>query len=340
MGFYRCCWVILFLSVSAVAQETGQEMSQNWFMLQFEFGDIQKRQVTAPEIDNGGSLLGLAGAYSRYQKNWIYDLGLGLRFDSMRNQGVRIETKAFSGQLGARYRFNRHWSLGPQLGALMGQDVSFSDTGSNSDDKPLSVFAGVRLQYDWYRINAAEREQLFRFGLQYMQDLDIDQRRIQSVSAVMEYALPIRKAKRMFGVAKPVAAKIDLRAANINFVTGSAELEPKSKTKLLGLAGFLAKYPKDWDYLDIDGHTDKRGDYATNIKLSLDRAEAVRTALVEGGLQAQQMEVTGFGPDRPLRDEESESAYLLNRRVEIQLRSESASEDFLRELNQLMASGS
>ena len=69
--------------------------------------------------------------------------------------------------------------------------------------------------------------------------------------------------------------------------------------------------------LSIDGHTDSTGTAERNRVLSKERAEAVRGALLAKGIAAERLSAQGFGPDKPLQDNGSESGRAKNRRVEL-----------------------
>ncbi len=70
----------------------------------------------------------------------------------------------------------------------------------------------------------------------------------------------------------------------------------------------------------VIGHTDRVGSAQSNDTLSLTRAEAVRTLLIEAGLPGDQLEAVGRGEREPLVPTADEVAEAKNRRVEINLR--------------------
>ncbi len=67
----------------------------------------------------------------------------------------------------------------------------------------------------------------------------------------------------------------------------------------------------------IEGHTDERGTREYNLSLGERRAKAVADFLTASGVQSQQIEVRSFGEENPVALDHSESAWQLNRRVEI-----------------------
>src|SRR5678816_164900 len=76
-------------------------------------------------------------------------------------------------------------------------------------------------------------------------------------------------------------------ASNIQFVTGSAQLTGKAITALNQVVAYMQKYPDV--KLDIRGHTDDTGDEEKNLKLSENRAAAVKAQLVKKGISADRL---------------------------------------------------
>lgn len=67
----------------------------------------------------------------------------------------------------------------------------------------------------------------------------------------------------------------------------------------------------------IEGHTDHVGDTGYNVWLSNLRAESVRDALVDAGIDAKRIETGGLGETRPVASNDTQSGRQANRRVEI-----------------------
>jgi outer membrane protein OmpA-like peptidoglycan-associated protein len=102
----------------------------------------------------------------------------------------------------------------------------------------------------------------------------------------------------------------------VNFATNKAIIQPSSFPLLSTVAKLMALHPELLK-LRIEGHTDRSGNAAKNLKLSQDRAEAVRTYLIEqGGIAGTRLEAVGFGSTKPIATNGTKKGRALNRRSE------------------------
>jgi OOP family OmpA-OmpF porin len=67
---------------------------------------------------------------------------------------------------------------------------------------------------------------------------------------------------------------------------------------------------------EIGGHTDSDGDNAYNLKLSQQRADAVKQQLISQGIDASRFTTKGYGSSKPIADNTSPEGKANNRRVE------------------------
>ncbi|MCU0697076.1 MAG: OmpA family protein [Myxococcaceae bacterium] len=104
-------------------------------------------------------------------------------------------------------------------------------------------------------------------------------------------------------------------AAKIQFELNRDVISPASFPLLDEVAQVLVANP-ELGRISIEGHTDDLGPAAFNRDLSQRRAESVRRALVERGIDAARLEARGFGPDRPLTPNVDAASREKNRRVE------------------------
>jgi len=101
----------------------------------------------------------------------------------------------------------------------------------------------------------------------------------------------------------------------VQFDTGKATIKPVSDGLLDQVAEVLKGHP-DLTKLEIQGHTDSRGQRASNQKLSQDRATAVMKALIARGIGKDRLTAKGYGQDKPIASNTTEEGRASNRRVQ------------------------
>ncbi|WP_028297829.1 OmpA family protein [Olivibacter sitiensis] len=103
---------------------------------------------------------------------------------------------------------------------------------------------------------------------------------------------------------------------NLEFDLGKATIRPTSYASLDKVAALLVE--KNFS-LKLAGHTDNTGSLQTNMRLSKERAEAVKAYLVSKGANASRIEATGYGPSQPIATNATAEGRQQNRRVEFTL---------------------
>lgn len=113
-----------------------------------------------------------------------------------------------------------------------------------------------------------------------------------------------------------VGSKVVLK--NIFFDVGKSDIKQESIAELENIRELLST--NTHLKVQINGHTDNTGNAATNMTLSLQRAESVVQYLVNKGIEAGRVAAKGFGSERPLvsNDDEAEGREI-NRRTEIEI---------------------
>lgn len=102
----------------------------------------------------------------------------------------------------------------------------------------------------------------------------------------------------------------------IVFKTGKADLNvAKCKNTLEAIANIINKYPGL--IVQIEGHTDNKGNPKKNRELSQKRAQAVVAWLIKNKkIPAKRLKAKGFGDSQPLADNNTEAGRAKNRRVD------------------------
>lgn len=104
---------------------------------------------------------------------------------------------------------------------------------------------------------------------------------------------------------------------NIQFGFDNAELSEASFAEIDSLVVFMTENPNI--RIEIAGYTDNTGTAEHNMELSLQRAAAVMSALLERGISVTRLEVAGYGANRPLVPNIDEQNKAINRRVEVRV---------------------
>jgi peptidoglycan-associated lipoprotein len=104
-----------------------------------------------------------------------------------------------------------------------------------------------------------------------------------------------------------------------NFKFGRTTLPDEAKQKIDEMVAQMKQDPKNI-YLEIEGHTDNIGDKATNEKIGLARADAVKRYLYEQyQIPLHKMSIISYGMDKPAAPNKTRAGRAQNRRVVIKV---------------------
>ncbi len=102
---------------------------------------------------------------------------------------------------------------------------------------------------------------------------------------------------------------------NCNFDNGKAPLQDSSFNVLDELVAYRVR--KDDETIEIGGHTDNVGSAPSNLKLSEDRAKAVRDYLISKSIDPARLTAKGYGMTKPISDNKTAAGRAENRRTEV-----------------------
>ena len=194
----------------------------------------------------------------------------------------------------------------------------------------------ARLESEKLRLqNLARQEETLRaqqneasaIALSELSSAEAEQARRVAAAQSEEASLARQEADLAFAAAdslrlqlQSMTARSDARGqvmtlAGDAFASGQSSLRSEARSNLQRVVEFVNKYPGQ--NVLIEGHTDSQGSANLNQVLSQKRAEAVREALIQDGVDAARLSALGVGEDRPVADNASDDGRARNRRVEI-----------------------
>ena len=119
------------------------------------------------------------------------------------------------------------------------------------------------------------------------------------------------------GAADAQGVRIEIPVAD-GFNSGSTAIRPSLASVLEVIAPTLADEASV--AIKVIGHTDSQGSEMVNLRLSIERAEAVVSYLSERGIALERLSADGQGEADPLTSNATEEGRARNRRVELLLR--------------------
>ena len=133
---------------------------------------------------------------------------------------------------------------------------------------------------------------------------------------------PVAAAPAPAPVPAPVVAPVPSSekvtyAADAFFDFDKATLKPEAKEKLDDLVEKTKQI--NLEVIIAVGHTDSVGSDAYNQKLSVRRAESIKTYLVSKGMEANRVYTEGKGEKQPVASNNTKEGRMKNRRVEIEV---------------------
>ncbi|HEY0433461.1 MAG TPA: OmpA family protein [Chitinophagaceae bacterium] len=118
-------------------------------------------------------------------------------------------------------------------------------------------------------------------------------------------------------IKKEIIEKVNYAARRIQFEKAKSNLLPAS-LPVLGEVAKILEQNRELT-LTIEGHTSNAGIYEENMKLSRQRANAVKQYFESKGIDPSRLHAEGFGPNKPLNTGKTPAEEALNRRVELKL---------------------
>ncbi len=128
----------------------------------------------------------------------------------------------------------------------------------------------------------------------------------------------VRVEEKVVATAKRVQRTKEV-LRGVTFVVGSSRLTEEAKATLKVVANRLLRQPTQ---VEVQGHTSNTGPFDVNMKLSEQRAMAVRQHFISRGVPADSITVRGYGPMQPIAPNDTPEGRRANQRVELRYQEE------------------
>ncbi|QQL49990.1 OmpA family protein [Mucilaginibacter ginkgonis] len=302
----------------------------------------RKHNVLSPYLTGGAGYMsynavtsGIASAQNEgYQRNWFIPVGAGFKFGL--SKGINLDlgytvgfmkTTRFDGVAGSTNdRFSyAHGGFEFALGKQKSSQLQNYSALAALREQSASESAELRAQIATAQANRLSDQQ------QYASDLgDSDGDGVANKfdkcpgtpanTTVDGAGCPLKTPAPVI-TQRVIVTEADRRVVNeaiknLEFDLGKSTIKESSDATLNRVANLLTQ--KNFS-LTLAGHTDNTGSSELNLRLSKDRAEAVKAYLVSQGANASRIEATGYGSTQPIASNKTAAGRQKNRRVEFSL---------------------
>jgi outer membrane protein OmpA-like peptidoglycan-associated protein len=224
-----------------------------------------------------------------------------------RDEALRLEREAAA----AREAAEKQKALeAQQRAALSAQQRAEAEANARSEAEQRAQADAARAQADAARAQAdaatlkAQQSAAEADRLRQQAEAEKNQLRAQLLQQ-FNAVLPTRETPRGLVV----------NMQDVLFDTGKYALKPAAREALAKISGIVLSHPGL--NLQIEGYTDSTGTAEFNQKLSEQRANTVRDYLMNQGLNTQNLNATGYGPNYPVAPNDTVAGRKQNRRVEL-----------------------
>ena len=177
------------------------------------------------------------------------------------------------------------------------------------------VFAGLSLEGSTLRPDDSENHKLYGRDISNREILEGN---ISVPAAGRQLIVTLNRYSGTNGDQADVAEGLRtgrVTLQNVHFATGKAEITSDSEAALAKAAQAMKDNP-DWK-VRVEGFTDSSGNQESNLKLSQERADAVANWLIDHGVDRSRLAAKGYGEDKPVASNKTETGRRKNRRVEL-----------------------
>jgi len=144
---------------------------------------------------------------------------------------------------------------------------------------------------------------------------EADRLRAQAEQAQQQLRMQLLQQFNLILETRDTARGLIVNMSDVLFDFNKYTLRPAAREKLAKISGIILSHPGL--KLEVDGYTDSVGSDEYNMKLSEQRAGAVRDYLTSQGIASENVAAMGFGKDSPVASNDTAAGRQKNRRVEL-----------------------
>jgi outer membrane protein OmpA-like peptidoglycan-associated protein len=144
---------------------------------------------------------------------------------------------------------------------------------------------------------------------------EADRLRAQAEQAQQQLRQQLLQQFNLILETRDTARGLIVNMSDVLFDFDKYSLRPAAREKLAKISGIILSHPGL--KLEVDGYTDSVGSDEYNMKLSDQRAGAVRDYITGQGLAPETVSAMGFGKDNPVASNDNAAGRQKNRRVEM-----------------------
>ncbi|WP_304064345.1 OmpA family protein [Pedobacter glucosidilyticus] len=275
-----------------------------------------------------------AGPNRGYAENWFVPVGAGFKIGIAKGVNLDLgydvnfmKTNTFDGVAGSRFDNFSYGHAGVEFALGKKENPQLANYSALADLRKQTAAESEELRR---ALSNAEQNAL-RDREQYAKDLGdddgdgvankFDKCANTPANTVVDGAgCPLTTPKQIIRE-KIMVTEVDRKIVdeaikNLEFDLGKSTIRSVSYPTLNKVAALLVE--KNFS-LKLAGHTDNTGSMELNLRLSKERAEAVKAYLVSQGVNASRIEATGYGPNQPIASNATAAGRQENRRVEFTL---------------------
>lgn len=335
----------LTLSIIMLSMTYNLFASERYYFGSVDVGVGTQNSKDSNEKNNqNGSYLGAKGFVSSKFNNLTLDTGLGylnykIKTDLVAGQysAVKLETKEPFLHISPKFEIVQNIMVGGELNYVFNKGVMLSPN-NNSE-----FMTGLNLTYK----HQVEKNVQLRFVGTISRTMDLSDKDLTLATLSLQLGFsndkvePIKLNNNQKMVSPGVIntkreiTVVSLDDTFIHFDTNSYQLSLKSKALITELAAFLASHENMWEGLQIEGHTDFRGDDEYNTILSVKRANSVYEVMSSVAMPKDKVIFLGKGKNVPLTDKHDDDSLAQNRRVVLKFMNVSEKELLLNFLEEL-----